>query len=703
MKIQSTLKRALIALTVLVQITFFPAATFADETIDGADPAASSSQTAESTPPPAEETENQQSNSATTQQTTPTPPPPPSQPTATGPSSPTGADGGTYTYNDATGLWENDLYTWNPKTGQTSPKTQQDYSYNPETGMWDTTEWSYDAPSGKYVPNVVSSPSAPGISGASPLSLAPGDPVITNTGPGSSSTISVGSNSNGFFNNFYNARITNNITSGSHSGNAGVVQNTVGGNSLSGSAEAFANLLNMLQSSWNPANGSLDTFQADVNGNVYGDLYLDPSMLISNNGGNASETRTNNLNLQVNDQASGRIDNNVVLDASSGNSEVANNNQAGDASSGDAKAVANIVNLMNSSINAGHSFIGVLNINGNLDGDILLPPWLLQSLIAATGPGSNSTISQNRNQSLNANLTDNQAINNNVNASASSGSASVANNTQGGTATTGSANTNVTILNLTGKKVVSKDALLVFVNVFGRWVGLIMNAPAGSSSAALGINNNSGNASISDTSNQNTTINSNSDELINNNVTVGARSGNASVHDNTVGGNATSGDAEAGVNIANIIGSELDLSGWFGVLFINVFGTWNGSFGVNTAAGGGMGGGAGSQSAGAAAAPGTATTPASNPVFAFIPHGTNNLQFSGTTTDQSSGGPTAQSTGTVSEAAASVQKTPDTTTPSIATTHRPTLLAPAIGFAFTALLLGGERLLAMIQSRRKLV
>ncbi len=709
MKIKSTLKRFLIALTVLVQMTFYPVATFADESLDGVDPAASTSETIESTPssesetPPAEEETETQQQSAAVAPVAPTPPAPtpPSPPASTGPSTPPGPDGGTYVFNDATGLWENDLYTWNPKTGQTAPKTPQEYSYNPVTGLWDTTEWRYDAPTGKYVPNVVSVAS-PGISGNSiPLTLASGGSGISNTGPGSNSTITLGSNSNGFFNNFYNARVSNRVVSSAHTGNAGIVQNTIGGNALSGSAEITANILNMLQSSWDPNNGDLDTFVANIDGDVSGDLLLDPSLLISNNGGDADISRTDNSTLQVNSQASGRIDNDIVLDASSGNAEVANNNQAGDATSGNAKAVANIINLMNSSIKSGNSFVGVLNINGNLDGDILLPPWLLQSLIAATGPGSSSTISQDRNQSIDANLSDNQVINNDVNANASTGSASVANNTQGGTASTGNANTNITILNLTGKKVVAKDAILVFVNVFGKWVGLIMDAPAGSSSAALGIQNNGGDASISDSSNRDVTINSDNDMLINNNVTVGARSGNASVHDNTTGGNARSGDAEAGVNIANIIGSELDLSGWFGILFINVFGTWNGSFGVNTAAGNPTA----PAVAGTAANNTPGTTESQKQVFAFIPSGTNVQQFAsafaGGTNSQPPSGSVEQTGGTVSEVAATTNAPETATTTSIR--RQSNLLAPGIGIAFTALFLGGERLVALLQNRRKLV
>jgi hypothetical protein len=83
-----------------------------------------------------------------------------------------------------------------------------------------------------------------------------------------------------------------------------------------------------------------------------------------------------------------------------------------------------------------------------------------------------------------------------------------------------------------------------------------------------------------------TDVNSTSNLGINNNVKLRANSGDASVTENTRAGNATSGNATASANIANIANSTLSFSNWFGILFINVFGNWQGSFGIDTAAGG---------------------------------------------------------------------------------------------------------------------
>src|SRR5690606_15758835 len=110
------------------------------------------------------------------------------------------------------------------------------------------------------------------------------------------------------------------------------------------------------------------------------------------------------------------------------------------------------------------------------------------------------------------------------------------------------------------------------------WVGLIVDAPAGSTSAALG-------SGVSENGFGKANYNVDTNSEITNNVHVNAESGDANVTGNTKAGDATSGDATASANIANIVNSSFSLSGWFGILFINVFGSWNGSFGVDTAAG----------------------------------------------------------------------------------------------------------------------
>jgi hypothetical protein len=162
---------------------------------------------------------------------------------------------------------------------------------------------------------------------------------------------------------------------------------------------------------------------------------------------------------------------------------------------------------------------------------------------------------------------------NTITSSASTGSAAVAGNTKAGSATSGNASTKVTVFNLTGNQVIGANALLVFVNVSGKWVGVLMNAPAGATAAAFGsgITGNTINDAV---------ISAANDSAINNNITLAAKSGDATVADNTSAGNANTGNANTAANLLNINNAGFNLSGWFGVLFIKIFGDWYGSFGV---------------------------------------------------------------------------------------------------------------------------
>jgi hypothetical protein len=223
----------------------------------------------------------------------------------------------------------------------------------------------------------------------------------------------------------------------------------------------------------------------------------------------------------------------------------------------------------------------VININGNLNGDILLPADFVDQLVAANVPTTTINTAQLLNSSSSLANINNTGINNNLEATAASGNATVDKNTTSGNATTGDGSTNITAFNLTGSNVIGKNSILVFVNVLGKWTGLIVNAPPGTTAAQLGGGITQSLANSTGTLNGTSSTNN----QINNNVKVGAQSGDAKVSENTTAGNATTGDADAAINLLNIANSEMSFSDWMGILFINVFGTWNGSFGMNTSAG----------------------------------------------------------------------------------------------------------------------
>jgi hypothetical protein len=106
---------------------------------------------------------------------------------------------------------------------------------------------------------------------------------------------------------------------------------------------------------------------------------------------------------------------------------------------------------------------------------------------------------------------------------------------------------------------------------------MIVDAPAGATAAMIGNGVKSDDVYAPDV-----TLRSTSNHGITNTIDVTAGSGDATVANNTNGGNATTGNANAFVNIANVSNSSLSLTGWFGLLFINITGDWLGSFQIDT-------------------------------------------------------------------------------------------------------------------------
>lgn len=381
------------------------------------------------------------------------------------------------------------------------------------------------------------------------------------------------------------AAIKNTVSSTATSGDAAVTNNDDAGDAASGDATAEATVINVVNSSSsNLGQGSSHTLVCDLHNpagatELQRTIVIDPSSLaeLPDCRQSGTDTGQTTANSQAGNPAQSSsnvvdIENNVTLKAVSGNATVAGNDDAGDATTGDATALANIINIVSSSVGAGSTFLGVINIHGNLRGDILVPQSFVDSLFADNGGNTTASLSSETGDSpTRSKVTSHIGIANNVDLNAKSGNATVAGNDTAGDAASGDALTNLTVFNLTGQEVIAKNSLLVFVNVMGHWVGLITNAPGSTSAAFAGGGN---------TSQQTPAGNHDSTVNIRNNISVSATSGDATVANNDNAGSARSGKAVAGVNILNLVHSSFSLNDWFGVLFINVLGNWLGNFGI---------------------------------------------------------------------------------------------------------------------------
>jgi hypothetical protein len=369
-----------------------------------------------------------------------------------------------------------------------------------------------------------------------------------------------------------NTTVTNQTTSAAQSGNASVSQSSTASNATSGSAQTIATALNILSSSTDVQNNNLNTSVTDISGNNNNqNVVIDPTTT------EGSADSQDNGETEVNTANSGTINNNLTLGAASGDATVSDNRVGGSATTGNASVDANLINITNSDLSSGQYYIGVVNIYGDLTGNILLSPDFVSQLLA-----ENPTLLSG---DTNAANTVTQTVNNTINASATSGNAIVGNNWDGGNASSGNASTSVDALNLANDDITGNNALLVFINVLGTWEGVIIGAPSGATTAEYGdatSNDAVASAATSPDSEGQATLASDTNEEINNTINATATTGNAAVDQNGIGGNAQSGNAEVSVNLLNILNSDVSLSGWFGVLFINVFGNWSGDFGIVT-------------------------------------------------------------------------------------------------------------------------
>jgi len=531
----------------------------------------------------------------------------PPSPTTAGVHVPTGSDAGMFHYDCSQLVWISAHYIYNPSTNVTSPLDPTIYTYNATSGQWDYDTWVYIASRGDYAVRTFSVSNPP--AGATTV----GGPVAPDTASSADQNSAASPNSGAMTladasgSTATAIAVANSIGSIATTGDATVAMNTSGGSATTGDASALATLVNMLQSSGNVfgSAGNAVVFNTTITGNVTGDILLDPSLIGSIQPSSAPALALAGVNGVTHSTTAATVSNDLAVGANSGNALVAANTNAGDATSGNATAVANVLNFLNSTVVSGKSFLGIINIDGNLNGDILLPPNFIDQLLASNVPTVSIAVPFGANGTLDTSVS--QSITNAVTATAQSGNASVDKNTNAGNATTGNGTTSVTTFNLTGNTVIGKNALLVFVNAMGTWYGLIFNAPAGATAATLGGDITAASATSPQAIGQYDTS-----QTINNNIIASAGTGNATVTKNTNAGNAKTGNAKVAVNILNVANSSLSLSDWFGILFINVFGSWTGSFGIDTIAGTI----ASPSSSSSGSSSGADTTPA---LFRFVP------------------------------------------------------------------------------------
>lgn len=322
----------------------------------------------------------------------------------------------------------------------------------------------------------------------------------------------------------------------------------------------------------------------------------------STNSGSVDETN-NNTTMQANDAI---IGNDLTLTADSGNN-TSSDNVGGDTSitTGDANVAGNVLNFANTNV-AGDVIFAVVNIFGDLIGDILLTEDAINSCcggsnLSATNTGNGSNSSNDAAIDIENNdtiiQTNDAVIDNNLVLDAQTGNNSTSDNTGGDSSiTTGDVDVQASLLNIVNTNLVGGNMWLVLINEAGNWVGKLMGAPEGSVFATSAGSDytidengyitvtNTGNGSDSDNSgevnqtNNSTAIQTNNAN-IDNTLNLSANTGGNNANDNT-GGNShiTTGDATIIANLVNFVNTNIVGDGKLVVTVVNVFGSWLGDF-----------------------------------------------------------------------------------------------------------------------------
>lgn len=328
-----------------------------------------------------------------------------------------------------------------------------------------------------------------------------------------------------------------------------------------------------------------------------------------NSGNGSNSTNTGNLNednesntIQTNDAF---IGSNLDLSADSGNN-TSSYNVGGDSNitTGDANVNANVLTFANNNI-AGDVVYAVVNIFGDLIGDILFPEEFMAN---CCGASSNSANSGNGSGSINSANTDIENVENTFQSNdanivnelifdTTTGNNETSKNTGGNsTINTGNTSVDANVLNIANSNIVDGNMWLVLVNEAGNWIGKILGAEndanfAGSNGTEFIVDENGmitasnvGNGSGSDNTSDvllsnvdNTTQSNNAD--IHNTLNLSANTGGNQASNNTGGdSNIKTGDAKIVANLVNFVNNNIKGNGKLFVTVVNVFGSWFGDF-----------------------------------------------------------------------------------------------------------------------------
>ncbi len=415
------------------------------------------------------------------------------------------------------------------------------------------------------------------------------------------------------------ASAENNLNVSSSTGSNLVANNEGNAKLSSGDIDMIVNMMNILN--MNIAGTDFTHLLVNIFGNLTGEIDLDA---IAQNLGvskdeikaiarNSQTGQNSQNNAQVNNQTNLTVNNNNTADVKNtvdvsgvtGANNVSNNEHTINVQTGRIKIMVALMNFINTNFSGKDWYFAMVNIFGNLRGDILLPNpngYLVDSSVNAsnTTTGANSTNDATaQGTSTIAASSQNQAnVTNNVTVNGDSGSNAALGND--GRVNQGSGQVNVVnnALSWLNTSIFGDRWVLLIVNVMGRWMGhvvafpgqgnikapdnglLIAAAGAGGNGPAISAENSqtgngsNNNASVSDTSNFQ--VNNTNAATVENNVNISGVSGQNSANQNQGRANLYTGWVDITSGLLNVVNMSVTGQHWLMVM-VNVFGDFWGN------------------------------------------------------------------------------------------------------------------------------
>lgn len=378
-------------------------------------------------------------------------------------------------------------------------------------------------------------------------------------------------------------QINNQLTANASTGGNSANYNTGGDVALkTGNANVGTTVVNFANT--NQATVKVKEFNIldDQRGDIVLDFtdaeVIDPNVVNSKNGaGSTNQATSTTQGTEVVGQFNqADLGNAIVVNANTGDNK-ANYNTDGNVvlETGDANVVVNVINFLNNNLStAGEVLVGVVNVVGNLIGDIILPQN--EAANKGNGAGSTNEASLTQTQTTTLEQTNRAHIQNSFEVNANTGENKTNYGTAGSASTqTGSLNVNVETATIANQNTAGEEPIyVVLVNKLGQWTGQILGVETSSINEGNGAGSTNQVSLTQESTNTTTQVNS---ATVNNNIVINANTGGNEAN-YTTGGDVSvkTGDVNVAANVVNFLNNNFSGRKII-ITIVNVLGSWVGN------------------------------------------------------------------------------------------------------------------------------